>query len=230
MLDQQLNCIHNFTNTDELSLYNLSIFVFSQDYKPSQQDILYSRKATRGIVEDIIDINRVPFRFVDVGGQRSERQKWYQCFSRVTAILFLVSSSAFDQFLQEDRVTNRMVESSGIFDTIVNHKYFSRVAVILFLNKTDLLEEKVKKGVNIKEWFQGFQGDPRSIQDVQKFILAMFDSRRQDRSKPLFSHYTTAVDTNNIKRVFDSVHDIILEEHLRSTLGQGSPENDGIPY
>ena len=74
-----------------------------QDYKPSNQDILHARKATKGISEFVININKIPFRFVDVGGQRSQRQKWIQCFDSVTSILFLVSSSEFDQMLVEDR-------------------------------------------------------------------------------------------------------------------------------
>lgn len=74
-----------------------------QEYTPTHQDILHCRKATKGISEFVIPINNIPFLFVDVGGQRSQRQKWYQCFDCVTSILFLVSSSEFDQVLLEDR-------------------------------------------------------------------------------------------------------------------------------
>jgi len=38
---------------------------------------------------------------IDVGGQRSERRKWIHCFEGVTAILFLVSLSGYDQSLIE---------------------------------------------------------------------------------------------------------------------------------
>ena len=67
------------------------------DYVPTQQDILFCRKTTKGIIEFPLVIERVPFLFVDVGGQRTQRQKWFSCFDRVTAILFLTASSAFDQ-------------------------------------------------------------------------------------------------------------------------------------
>ena len=184
-----------------------------QDFLPTRQDILFARKATKGIVEHVIDINNVPFRFVDVGGQRSQRQKWFQCFENVTSILFLVSSSEFDQVLMEDRVTNRLVESCNIFDTIVNHKYFSTVSVILFLNKTDLLEQKVKV-VSLKDYFPEFEGESANMKQVQDFILLMFDMRRRDRSKSLFHHFTTAIDTQNIKRVFDAVKVTILKKNL----------------
>lgn len=39
----------------------------------------------------------------DVGGQRSERKKWIHCFENVTALLFLVAISGYDQCLVEDK-------------------------------------------------------------------------------------------------------------------------------
>lgn len=68
-----------------------------QDYIPSQQDILLARKPTKGIHEYDFEIRNVPFKMVDVGGQRSERRRWFECFDSVTSILFLVSSSEYDQ-------------------------------------------------------------------------------------------------------------------------------------
>lgn len=41
-------------------------------------------------------------RMIDVGGQRSERRKWIHCFENVTAVLFLVAISGYDQCLTED--------------------------------------------------------------------------------------------------------------------------------
>ena len=64
------------------------------------KDILYCRRTTKGIEEFSLQIENVPFLFVDVGGQRTQRQKWFQCFDNVTAILFLASSSEFDQVMK----------------------------------------------------------------------------------------------------------------------------------
>ncbi|XP_025412310.1 guanine nucleotide-binding protein subunit alpha homolog isoform X2 [Sipha flava] len=127
------------------------------DYLPTNKDILHARRATKGIYEFTIPINNIPFRFVDVGGQRSQRQKWFQCFDSVTSILFLVSSSEFDQVLVEDRKTNRLEESKNIFDSIVNNVIFRRVSIILFMNKTDLLADKLeRRETNIKHYFSNF--------------------------------------------------------------------------
>lgn len=193
-----------------------AIFLF-QNFIPTKQDILHARKATKGVHEHSFDIRNIPFLFVDVGGQRSQRQKWFQCFEGVTSILFLASSSEFDQVLMEDRQTNRLVESCNIFETIVNNKSFSNVSIILFLNKSDLLEEKIRS-VSIKDYFPEFEGNPHNLNDVQNFMVNMFDMKRRERSKPLFHHFTTAIDTENIKFVFQAVKDIILQDNLRSLM------------
>lgn len=119
----------------------------------------------------------------------------------------------------EDRKTNRLLESCDIFETIINNKTFSNVSIILFLNKTDLLEEKVKV-VSIKDTFNDFEGDPHCLEDVQNYILGLFDERRRERTKPLFHHFTTAIDTENIKFVFQAVKDTILQDNLKSLMLQ----------
>ncbi|XP_021503232.2 guanine nucleotide-binding protein subunit alpha-12 isoform X1 [Meriones unguiculatus] len=189
------------------------------NYFPSKQDILLARKATKGIVEHDFVIKKIPFKMVDVGGQRSQRQKWFQCFDGITSILFMVSSSEYDQVLMEDRRTNRLVESMNIFETIVNNKLFFNVSIILFLNKMDLLVEKVKS-VSIKKHFPDFKGDPHRLEDVQRYLVQCFDRKRRNRSKPLFHHFTTAIDTENIRFVFHAVKDTILQENLKDIMLQ----------
>ncbi|XP_059835461.1 guanine nucleotide-binding protein subunit alpha-12a isoform X2 [Hypanus sabinus] len=188
-------------------------------YLPSRHDVLLARKATKGIVEHDFIIKGIPFKMIDVGGQRSQRQKWFQCFDGITSILFMVSSSEYDQVLMEDRRTNRLVESMNIFETIVNNKLFTSVSVILFLNKMDLLVEKVKT-VNIKKYFPDFQWNPHRLEDVQKYLVQCFNNKRRDRSKPLFHHFTTAIDTENIRFVFHAVKDTILQENLKDVMLQ----------
>ncbi|XP_056096587.1 guanine nucleotide-binding protein subunit alpha-13b [Rhinichthys klamathensis goyatoka] len=190
------------------------------EYLPSQQDILLARKPTKGIHEYDFEIKNVPFKMVDVGGQRSERRRWFECFESVTSILFLVSSSEFDQVLMEDRLTNRLMESLNIFETIVNNRVFSNVSIILFLNKTDLLEDKVKT-VAIKDYFPEYTGEPHSLEDVQKFLVDCFRNKRRDQQqKPLYHHFTTAINTENIRLVFRDVKDTILHDNLKQLMLQ----------
>jgi guanine nucleotide-binding protein subunit alpha-12 len=89
------------------------------------------------------------------------------------------------------------------------------VSIILFLNKFDLLKEKVPR-VSIKDYFPNFKGSPHNINDVQEFELSLFDECRKERGKPLFHHFTTAIDTENIKFVFqDAINriDVTFSKH-----------------
>ncbi|XP_037912147.1 guanine nucleotide-binding protein subunit alpha homolog isoform X1 [Hermetia illucens] len=186
------------------------------DFVPTQKDILHCRKATKGAYEFTIKIQNIPFVFIDVGGQRTQRQKWTKCFDcSVTSILFLVSTSEFDQVLAEDRKTNRLEESKNIFDTIVNNRTFQAISIILFLNKIDLLAQKVRNPeTDIRWYYPQFTGNPHKLLDVQKFILEMFIKVRKNTHTAIYYHYTNAVDTQNIKIVFNSVKDTIFHRNL----------------
>jgi guanine nucleotide-binding protein G(i) subunit alpha len=72
------------------------------NYLPTDQDILRSRVKTTGITETTFKVGELTYRLFDVGGQRSERKKWIHCFENVTALVFLVSLSEYDQMLYED--------------------------------------------------------------------------------------------------------------------------------
>lgn len=71
-------------------------------YLPTDQDILRSRVKTTGITETTFKVGELTYKLFDVGGQRSERKKWIHCFENVTALVFLVSLSEYDQMLYED--------------------------------------------------------------------------------------------------------------------------------
>ncbi|KAG8511489.1 Guanine nucleotide-binding protein subunit alpha-12 [Galemys pyrenaicus] len=177
------------------------------------------RKVTKGIVEHDFIIKKIPFKMVNVGGQRSQHQKWFQSFDGITSILFMVSSSEYDHVLMEDRRTNRLVESMNMFETIVNNELFFNVSIILFLNKMNLLVEKVKT-VSIKKHFPDFKGDPQRLEDLQLYLVQCFDWRRWNHSKPLFHHFFTSIDMENICFVFHAVKDTILQQNLKDTMLQ----------
>ena len=97
----------------------LTLFLFSflddldrlgaKDYQPTEQDILRTRVKTTGIVEVHFSFKNLNFKLFDVGGQRSERKKWIHCFEDVTAIIFCVAMSEYDQVLHEDETTVNII-------------------------------------------------------------------------------------------------------------------------
>ncbi|CAB1319466.1 unnamed protein product [Coregonus sp. 'balchen'] len=177
-------------------------------YLPTQQDVLRVRVPTTGIIEYPFDLQSVIFRMVDVGGQRSERRKWIHCFENVTSIMFLVALSEYDQVL------NRMEESKALFRTIITYPWFQNSSVILFLNKKDLLEEKITYS-HLVDYFPEFDGPQRDAQAGREFILKMFVDLNPDSDKIIYSHFTCATDTENIRFVFAAVKDTILQLNLK---------------
>nr|CAH7748680.1 unnamed protein product [Callosobruchus chinensis] len=131
--------------------------VAAPNYLPTEQDILRVRVPTTGIIEYPFDLDEIRFRMVDVGGQRSERRKWIHCFENVTSIIFLVALSEYDQILFESENENRMEESKALFKTIITYPWFQHSSVILFLNKKDLLEEKIMYS-HLVDYFPEYEG------------------------------------------------------------------------
>jgi len=209
-----------------------------REYEPTHQDILYARRTTKEVTEFRIPINNLNFVFVDVGGQRSQREKWFKLFCQdMAGTLFMVSASEFDQQLMEDKNENRLKESAIVFRTLINNLAFRHTTFILFLNKMDLLEEKVtEKRTKISSIFEEFDeienvnkvlfhtgihfnGNPFNQEDVKHFVLSLFlsqisSSSEQTFKKSIYHHFTIATNTENIRLVFHSVKDSILRKNL----------------
>ncbi|KAM9262008.1 LOW QUALITY PROTEIN: guanine nucleotide-binding protein subunit alpha-14-like [Morus bassanus] len=182
-------------------------------FVPIQQDILRVQVPTTGIIKYPFDLENIVFRMVDVGGQRSERRKWIHCFESVTSIIFLVALSEYDQVLAECDNENRMEESKALFKTIITYPWFLNSAVILFLNKKDLLEEKIMYS-HLISYFPEYTGPKQDVKAARDFILKLQD-QNPDKEKVIYSHFTCATDTENTRFVFAAVKDTILQLNLR---------------
>uniref|UniRef100_A0A669DW66 Guanine nucleotide-binding protein G(s) subunit alpha n=1 Tax=Oreochromis niloticus TaxID=8128 RepID=A0A669DW66_ORENI len=205
--------------------------VKQSDYTPTDQDLLRCRVLTSGIFETRFQVDKVNFHMFDVGGQRDERRKWIQCFNDVTAIIFVVASSSYNMVIREDNQTNRLQEALNLFKNIWNNRWLRTISVILFLNKQDLLAEKVLAGKSkIEEYFPEFAryttpddatpepGEDPRVTRAKYFIRDEFlriSTASGDGRHYCYPHFTCAVDTENIRRVFNDCRDIIQRMHLR---------------
>ncbi|CAE6426762.1 unnamed protein product [Rhizoctonia solani] len=186
----------------------------STTYLPTDQDILRSRVKTTGITETTFRVGELTYKLFDVGGQRSERKKWIHCFENVTALVFLVSLSEYDQMLYEDESVNRMQEALTLFDSICNSRWFVKTSIILFLNKIDLFAEKLPHSP-MGDYFPDYTGGD-NYDAACDYLLHRFVSLNQSAaSKQIYAHYTCATDTQQIKFVLSAIQDILLQIHLR---------------
>jgi guanine nucleotide-binding protein subunit alpha len=112
-----------------------------------------------------------------------------------------------------------MLEALGIFDQVVNSKYFIRAAVILFLNKIDLFREKLHSGLSpISRYFPEYHGGRNDIQAGQAYFTRKFKKLIRSPEKEMYTHYTNATDTTLLKITMQSVQDIIVSRNLHNLI------------
>lgn len=152
----------------------------------------------------------------DTGGQRSERQKWIHCFDNVTAVLYVISISEYDQVLEEDKNVNRMNESIELFENVVNNKYFKRAPFVYFFNKQDLLEFKIKEK-SVQPYFPNYKGNPYSFTEFSSFLVREYLAKDYGEcsERSIYPHLTTATNTEEVKFIIISVADIELTQCLK---------------
>ena len=149
---------------------------------------------------------------IDVGGQRSERKKWLHCFDDVNAILFIVAMSDYDQTLKEDGITNRMKESLRLFGTVCNSKWFENSAMMLFLNKKDVFDQKIKYSP-LTECFPEYRNNGE--QGLPECFVAEQFVQQVNVDRGIYRHFTCAKDRQNISVVFEVTIDLIKQNHMQ---------------
>ncbi|KAL3287756.1 hypothetical protein HHI36_002220 [Cryptolaemus montrouzieri] len=203
-----------------------------ENYIPTEQDILRCRVLTREIYELVFQVSTVKFRMIDVGGQREERCKWFLCFNDVTAIIFVTDCSSYDMVLREDANKNRLTESLDLFKVVWNNRWLKTISVILFLNKQDIFSRKILSGRRKLDYYFPEYKKFKTPEDAEigadespevtraKYFIKdeLFqkiskDSNHEDHR--CYTHFTCAVDTENIKRVFDDCRDSIQWKYLK---------------
>merc|ERR1711990_79531 len=206
-----------------------AVTIGAADYLPTDDDVLRARSQTTGVVTvdfTLKERNReLKLELVDVGGQRGERRRWIHCFEGVTAVMFIISLSDYNQVLWEDETTNRMLEAEELFGQMLNNVFFRETPFIVFFNKWDLFKEKLKE-VPLTEAYKEYTGpkdakdDEAKVNHAVQFIKDQFTAQdKQDKKKTknkerIYTFQTTATDTSLVNNVFVTVTAIIIEQVL----------------
>lgn len=74
---------------------------------------------------------------------------------------------------------NRLRESLDLFESIWNNRWLRTVSIILFLNKQDILKQKVEQGKVIEDYFPEF-ASYRPPQDANGMLVCF----TKEDSKP----------------------------------------------
>jgi len=200
--------LHVPTNAD---YYFANVNRFSApDFVPSFDDMMMAKLKTTGVQEVTFQCQGTDIILVDVGGQRSERRKWLHCLDDVLAIIYMSAMDDYDSMLEEDGATNRLQESLELFSTVTSSTYFADKGWILFLNKKDLFEEKIKVKPLNKFFSNVAPEDGANFEKASTYILDLY--RKSFKGKTLQHHITCALDTNQCEHVFNDVREFILAD------------------
>ncbi|KAH8983747.1 G-protein alpha subunit [Lactarius akahatsu] len=182
----------------------------SKEYIPSSDDILRAHVTSHGgTTETCFPMGQLSIRLCHVVGQRSERKKWIHVFEHVTSIIFCTSLPDYDR-----RGEYGEGQSLVLFDSVINSRWFLRTSIILFL--CGIVEFKIKLSkVPLEDYFPEYTGGT-DINKGAKYILWRFMQANRARLN-VYPHITSVSDTSNIRLVFVTVKETILQNALKES-------------
>ncbi|KIP03160.1 hypothetical protein PHLGIDRAFT_16052 [Phlebiopsis gigantea 11061_1 CR5-6] len=200
--------------------------IATRDYEPSDDDILRARIRTMGVqeyrlsFENTSDSRGLGREWVvfDVGGARTQRAAWLPFFADVHAVLFLAPISAFDERLAEDPRVNRLEDSFVLWQSICKSALLTQAVLILFMNKCDLLERKLARGVQVSRYMTSYGARPNDAASFSAYLRTKFKDvlALGSPEKRMFYGFTTSVvDAQATAATLASVRDGILHTHLK---------------
>eukprot|EP01084_Bolivina_argentea_P288640 495461_1 len=213
--------------------------IMTEKYCPTVEDYLKCRVRTTGFIEYQYEFRENNFTVYDVGGARNERQKWCNVFGDISCVIFISALNHYCDVLWEAESKNGMHESIELFTQLYNTKWLRKSEMILWLNKNDLFRQKLKSqislsvcfdsdvGWNGKQWngpnYKPIVDDPiadkkhfeNCYEAAIKFINDIFISVNQFQNRVIFCHVASAVEQNDVVKIWWDIQNIIIRSNLR---------------
>ncbi|KAI0058576.1 G-alpha-domain-containing protein [Artomyces pyxidatus] len=212
--------------------------ITTRGYVPSDSDVVRARLRTVGVTEHRLMFEKDRARgsstdehpltrrsreakrewiIYDVGGCRTNRQAWLPFFEELDVIFFLAPLSCFDERLEEDPAINRLQDSVALWTAIVASPLMAKALIVLFLNKCDLLDRKLRAGSQVKDHIKGY-GDRDNDKDTfVKYIKSKFKAimvTKSPKQRPFYGYATSAIDTHAMATTLQAVREGIIRRHL----------------
>jgi GTPase SAR1 family protein len=125
---------------------------------PTNDDILFARSRTTGFSTTSFKIGSRTWTVIDVGGQKVERKKWIHARGmEIDALIYFCPIGDFCVKADDDENKHKVQEALEVWDEVMNGEGLGGIPVILFFNKKDLLETRLKQN-SVKNFIPGFEG------------------------------------------------------------------------
>jgi guanine nucleotide-binding protein subunit alpha len=210
--------------------------IAAEDYLPTWDDYIRFRMRTTGYSEEDFSLKEIQgapqgdyrLRVTDVGGQHAERRKWMDMFqgTDIHGVIYVMGANGYDACLFEDSSVNRWKDTLQLFETLARKKMFADRTVVLFFNKYDIFEEKIKVipvTVMFKEEWDADEDaqDPYDPEEVLTFLFRMFQkiysAHVKTTTPAIHWHATTALDTDTIERLLANIQNDLVRTRLALT-------------
>jgi len=197
----------------------------SKKWIPELEDVLLVRSRTVGVVEKNLTVKNVKFNFIDFGGQQQRIKDYENCFSGVTAVIYVAALSDYNLTLVENQHINRLQHSISLFHQLVKNPNFAQSGIILFLNKEDLFMQKYKHNrIPINDPATNFfPGAPTEADEIFSECSSAKEWLREQfledlpSGREVYVYFTNALDRERMKKIFDSCASHILQDNMRLT-------------
>ncbi len=139
--------------------------IMSSDFTLTSRDVLHCRALTMSAAPCAVECDGSRWLMVELPCGAGERRKIVPAFDDVTALISFVDVSSDD-----------VCDALQLFEDLVNSRYFQSTTFVLFLNKVDLLRERLLAGYDLAVHFSEYAGGSNCDAALVRFrcLLSVF--------------------------------------------------------
>ncbi|KAB1207201.1 Extra-large guanine nucleotide-binding protein 1 [Morella rubra] len=215
------------------------------DYEPNEMDILYAEGITssnslacmefsfpKSTRDDLVEPEyqhdpSLRYQLIRLHPRSlGANCKWLDMFVDADILLFCVALTDYDEYSENGNgvLTNKMLGSKQLFESVVTHPTFHNKNVLLILNKFDLLEEKIGQAPLTRcEWFCDFnpfttqnlhnRTNPSLAQRAFHYIAMKFKTLFLSlTARKLFVSLTTGLENDTVDEALRYAREIVMWE------------------
>jgi hypothetical protein len=240
-------------SADAISFYLDNVIrITSEEYRPTEADILHSYVRTTGVLKQKHIEDDVEIDFVDVGGQSVHRKKWAGlvngqvliCSDRkaedsdektamekepkLSGLIYVVSIGEYNQTCWHDRKLLTLKDSLSAFELMCKMPQLLNIPLYLIFNKVDLLAKKINK-IPLTVCFDDWSG-AATVENVVDFVQEKFRSLLPSNKSDVYFYKMNALDCESahgtIKDIIHKTKDFLEKDELRSPESRNFVENE----